>query len=658
MPPAASASASAAGQKRKTPTITEEEEAAETRKREIIARVQGLDADEARAYLDDLCERWHMNYPTRTYDNIMATAFENFDLSLSAEMPLGDTGNYGFKDLDATIHQHEMEAVALYHHMRHVGLLTATDDTSDAPELLNRVLKVMEMVYYAKRMVLSAFQAKLSVHQVHCADLSLEGDIDARLGSWSLRFRWIDSEMNELQQLLLYLLDCAFERQLRKQDGYVFEPIVIDKRHNTHAFRRIADIKDWVYSVTQKELQWAQWSNLTHGNNTIKAVVDYLTGCNDYQFPHLIKRRDVFAFTNGIYIARDNAFFEYETAAERPLADSIVAAKFFDMEFEPYEEVLDWRLVPTPHFQSILDHQDLPPEVCDWMYVLIGRMLYDLNVYDGWQVIPFLKGHAGTGKSSICTRVVKNIYDPVDVGVMSNNIERKFGIGAFHDKYIFIGPECKNDLAIEQAEFQSIVSGEDVQINLKHKKAFSTQWKPAGMLAGNEVPSWADNAGSIQRRIVLFDFVKPVVHGDMRLGEKLESELPDLLVKCNRAYRAMAEEHGSTQIWTILPNYFKNTSSELAQTINALEAFMASSELTFGADCRMPFDDFKNAVNAFAQINGFPRPRFTLDFFRGPFTRRGIRRQKGTFTWRGAVLTREFLFGVDLVAEDTSHALL
>lgn len=633
--------------------LSEAEIAAEERKQEIISRVQSLDAEATKEYLFQLCDRWQLQFPNRTFSDVLKTAFENFDVPPEGDIDVTRTGQYGLTELDATIHSHEMEAIALYHHLRQHNLIVTEADAEneEAAELLNKILKILEMVYYSKKIVLSAFQAKLAIHQVHCEDMVLQEDIDARLGSWSLRFRWIDGNLNEMQELLLFLLDSAFEKRLRKQEGYVFEPILVNDKYNSHAFRRVCEIKEWVYMVTQKELQWHQWVNVTHGTNTLKATVDYLTSCDDYQFPNLVKDRTVFSFKNGIYLATENRFYDYETATE-PLAESIVACKYFDQAFDPYEEILDWKLIPTPAFQGILDYQELPPEVAEWLYVFLGKMLYDLNQYDGWQVLPFLKGHAGTGKSTICTHVVRNFYDAIDVGVLSNNIERKFGISAFYDKNIFIGPECRNDLAIEQAEFQSIVSGEDIQVNMKHKKAFSVKWHVPGILAGNEVPSWADAAGSIQRRLPVFDFEKPVVNGDMRLGQKIEDELPDLIVKCNRAYREKAAQHGSANIWSILPAYFQRTSNELAQTINALEAFLACDEVTFGPECAVPFDEFKNCVVAYAQINGYTRPKFSIDYFRGPFTRRQIQKEKCTRTWRGRVLTRDFLLGVDLAVAD------
>lgn len=650
-------------QKRKA-DLSEEELAAEERKQEVIARVESLDAEHTREFLFTLCDRWQIQYPNRTFTEVMDTAFRNFEVPVDT-MELGDdpSNNFGLDTLDARIHTHEMEAIALYHHLRRhrlIGLqdeIAPDDDGAESTQVLNKIIKVLEMVYYSKRAVLSMFQSKLALQQVHCSDMALQGDIDARLGAWSLRFRWIDSNTNPMQEALLFLLDSAFEKKLRKQDGYVFEPITTEEGFNTHAFRQKWEIEEWVHKVTQKEVQWQQWSNITQGASTIKAIIAHLTNCVDYQFPYLVKDRTVFSFRNGVYMASNDTFYDYRTATE-PLADSIVACKYFDTDFEPYEELHDWRMIPTPHLQSVLDHQELPPSVIDWVYIFLGRLLYDLNEHDGWQVILFLKGHAGTGKSTICTSVVKYFYDSIDVGVLSNNMERKFGLSAFYDKHIFIAPECRNDLSIEQAEFQSMVSGEDIQVNYKHKKAFSVKWRVPGILAGNEVPTWADAAGSIQRRIPVIDFEKPVLNGDMRLGAKLEKELPDILVKCNRAYREMAARHGSDNIWTLLPPYFKRTSSELAQTINPLEAFMGSDEVVVGPEAAVPFEEFKNALVAFAQINGFPRPRFSVDFFRGPFTRHGIRRDRSSRAWRGVVHpNREFLLGVDLAASDMGNAL-
>jgi len=46
---------------------------------------------------------------------------------------------------------------------------------------------------------------------------------------------------------------------------------------------------------------------------------------------------------------------------------------------------------------------------------------------DGWQVIPFFKGIARSGKiHSKSQKFSRSFYDNEDVGTLSNNIEKKF----------------------------------------------------------------------------------------------------------------------------------------------------------------------------------------------------------------------------------------
>lgn len=160
--------------------------------------------------------------------------------------------------------------------------------------------------------------------------------------------------------------------------------------------------------------------------------------------------------------------------------DKHVACKHFDKDFDPFEELEDWRDIPTPYMQSVLDYQEFPPEVQDWAYILMGRLLYQIDDWDGWQVIPFFKvrrpvglrraaaraaapsqsqspseacaqGVAGSGKSTLI-KVAKGFFEAVDVGVLSNNVEKTFGLSGLVDKLLFVAPEIKSDLRIEQAE--------------------------------------------------------------------------------------------------------------------------------------------------------------------------------------------------------------
>jgi hypothetical protein len=615
---------------------------------EIESRVKSLDEEEATAYLDTLCSQWKLDDPPATYADTVGLYLSNYGIDMRTGLDDSDPGFFGAKGVEENARAREMEAMAMYHRLRELGLL-------EQEEVHAKIRSVMEAVYLSKKTVFLLLQGKIVERRLHAAGgLELDDDLDAQLGSWSLRFRWLDhKELSDVQKLLLHLLDAAMELKYKKQGSYCFAPIIVDS-HKTHAYKKVCDIEEFVYDQCRKELQLDQWLNLTSGNNNAKVVVEYLTKTDDYQFKKLRKNRHVFAFKNGVYFAKENRFHRFDSGGL--IDDQVVAAKYFELDFHEYDHLQDWYDIPTPYLHSILEYQQFPEEVLRWAYIFFGRLLYDVGDLDGWQCIPFFKGQGGSGKSSIIN-TVKDFYDPIDVGILSNNIEKKFGIGAMRDSYMFIAPEIKQDLAIEQAEFQSMVTGEAMSMAVKNKTAITDIWRPPGILAGNEVPAWADNSGSIQRRIILFGFEHAVKNGDMKLAEKIQGEMAAILLKCNRAYLQASQRWGTKNIWNVVPAYFKATRDEMAQAVNSVEAFLASSDVALGEGKFCPFDDFKMALKTFEHQNAYRSSKLVADLFRGPFTKFGIKRVKETRVYKGRSIFREYLDGVDMVDHESANEL-
>lgn len=152
----------------------------------------------------------------------------------------------------------------------------------------------------------------------------------------------------------------------------------------------------------------------------------------------------------------------------------------------------------------------------------------------------------------------------------------------------------------------------------------------------------------MQRRVLLFEFGRPVVHGDMMLNKKLEAELPAILAKCNRAYLEMSARYASVNVWTVLPQYFRDTRQELAQSVNCMEAFLASDEVVYGPGLYCPFKLFAEAVKQFEHRGNFKPRRHDKDFFAAGMTQRGLRREKASLTYQGQRKSQEYVFGVDL----------
>jgi hypothetical protein len=467
-----------------------------------------------------------------------------------------------------------------------------------------------------------------------------------------------DKEKSSYQTLLLYLLSRAYDEKFSRYRDQCCEQILSPDGFLTRAWKPIKEIKDFVYDETQKETNYLMWKNLTSKGGTVSDVIKHLTACKDYQFPELKKNRHAWSFTNGILIGKnwDEAkqrhaikFYPYKDPDFQVLDPTIVSSKYFSQEFDPYDNIDDWYDIPTPHMQRVLDYQKFGDEVCKWIYVMCGRLCFDVNDMDGWQVIPFLKGIARSGKSTIITKICKKFYETSDVKTLSNNIEKKFGLDSIHEGFMFISPEVKGDLQLEQAEFQSLVSGEDLSIARKFKNAVSMQWKTPGILAGNEVPNWKDNSGSVLRRLVTVNFAKQVADADPHLDQKLEKEIPAILCKCVRGYLDYAAKYSDKDIWNVLPPYFKSVQSQVAMVTNALQNFLACEKLEYGPNKFCPQKLFVAAFNQHCQENNLGRFKFNPDFYAGPFSAKELEVRTETQMYKERSYSAQpFIFGVDI----------
>ena len=466
-----------------------------------------------------------------------------------------------------------------------------------------------------------------------------------------------DEKNTPYQKLLLFLLSKAYDEGYRRYRDQCCVQI-----RNTRAWRPVKEIKDFVYDSTQKEDEPEMWRNLTSRGNCVSDIVKHLTNCKDFQFLEIKKDRHVWSFQNGLLVGKDwdetdqrykIKFYPYNSPEFRELDPTLVSCKYFDLPFDPYAALGDWYDIPTPSMQKVLDYQRFEEDVCRWTYVFMGRLCFEVNELDGWQVIPFLKGIARSGKSTLITKVARKFYECEDVATLSNNIEKKFGLQSIYKGFMFISPEIKGDLQLEQAEFQSLVSGEDVSVARKNETALSFQWKTPGILGGNEVPNWKDNSGSVLRRLATWNFGRQVMDADPHLDTKLEAEIPAILCKCLRAYLDYAHKYSGKDIWNVLPKYFKTVQSQVATVTNSLQHFLCSEKFKFGPDLCIPQKIFIAQFNQHCKENNLGTFRFNQDFYAGPFSAKELEVRTESRIYNGATYaTQPFIFGCDLLASE------
>ena len=553
----------------------------------------------------------------------------------------------------------------LYHRSSELGIKDkpSEDVNGDEFRIAFRLMRLIETADDAYEIIFRYVRSFERINSPTFAPMS--GDMDSSL----FRCKTMDTADEEddaspYQRLLLYLLNKTYTQKMKRYKGQCCKQIeTTEGGHLTRAWKPVMEIKEFVYFYTQKEDKYDMWRNMTSKGSIVRDTVTHLSMCRDIQFPEIHKNRTVWSFQNGIFVGKEwseeecgytSKFYPYGSNDIGNLDPTVVSCKYFDQEFpEENMSIAAWQDIKTPVIQSIMEYQRFSNGVMDWMYVFIGRLCFDTNDQDAWQVIPFLKGIAGSGKSTIITKVCKRFYDPEDVRTLSNNIEKKFGLWSIHDGFMFISPEVKGDLALEQAEFQSMVSGEDVSIARKNEKALSMTWNVPGILGGNEVPSYRDNSGSVLRRLVTWNFARQVSQPDPQLDGKLEAEIPTILCKCVRAYLDYSRKYSKKDIWSVLPPYFKTVQSQVATVTNPLQHFLASDKLVYGVDKFIPQKLFVQIFNQHCQENVLGRSKFNEDIYAGPFSSREIDVKSGSMTYRGkAYANQKFIHGVDAIEDN------
>ena len=216
--------------------------------------------------------------------------------------------------------------------------------------------------------------------------------------------------------------------------------------------------------------------------------------------------------------------------------------------------------------------------LCDMLEVLIGRLFYPVGKYDQWQVMPFLKGDANTGKSTVI-KLVSKMFPAGSVGSITANLESGFGLESLFMKRLVTITDLPENFAkvLKQSDFQSILSGETVSIARKNKTAVNElEWKVPVIGAGNYLPDYKDASGSISRRLAVFMFVNLVPDKNTLLDQAvIDSELVTVMVRCIYSYRSACARLSGKEFWShVAPRGMIEQQESVKEETNNLANFI------------------------------------------------------------------------------------
>lgn len=519
----------------------------------------------------------------------------------------------------------------LYHRLKTQGVID-TDDPTDTTG--NQLAQVVQLIGQCASMITANHHRSAATVTNFNASNIMRG-WKMQVGTQLAGSEEDVAALTAGQRLILNVLEKAFKKNLRKHHGSMFEQVLTrgdGHEYRTHAWKEYCSIKDFVYMCANKHEEWDTWCDLTSAMKNPDFVTDYITNAtDDFELRSLDADRHIFSFNNGVYDAYNDMMYAYHDG----IPDHFVASKYFDTSMPvTCPHGTGFRDVQTPVLDGILIHQKFNLETCDccdgphvpakyrgdpeapgfnvidWIYVFMGRMIYAIGEFDTWQTLMFMKGKAGTGKSTL-GKVISYLYNPVDVAVLSNNIETKFGLSGIYEALIYLCYEVKKDFRLDQGEMQSMISGEPISIAIKNQDPKSITWMSHGFFMGNEIPRWVDNSGSISRRIVLALFDTFVTDGDPGLFEKLQAEMGNIIVKINRAYRECSAAYGCSDIWSVIHPYFDRMSeTQVEASTSYAKAYLVylkyednGRTYTFTPGGRVSLNRFKNKMELWVLEN-------------------------------------------------------
>jgi len=615
---------------------------------EVKEKVKNADKVDIINFFEDLDKKWSIK--SSDMGGIVSGCFESLNLN-------------NLESIDIGILKLELEK-AIYE-----TTLVYTKFKKLVPEYREysgRWNKIYEVIFYGERLIRDTYLLHKTSDANHDALTNEDPDVIFKYA------RYVDeSKKTAYQCLLLYMIEQFAEDGFSKFGGNLYRPL-LKNGNNTHAWKKHCTLKEYIYQKTDHKLNFNQWKNATSNAGNINSAEKYFSEFMGPELQELKKDRHLFAFKNGNYITKyniseegelpyyDDIFIPYGTSHPY-ITNFSVACKYHDQDFNNYDDIAedDWFQImdKCPTFKSLLDYQELPEDVQRWLCVFMGRKCFKIGDLDNWQCLLYLLGQAGTGKSTVLMKILQKWYDEEDVGIISNNIDTKYGIKPHVNKFMVLAPEISENFKMEQTDWQLLVEGGRNTYSEKYKNDETIDWTLHMTMGGNKIMRYKNNSESVSRRTVVVNFWKKVIKTDTAIDKKLAKEMPAIIKLCVSAYYSAIREHGVKGIWDILPRYFHENKEEMEQTTNALQNFLKCGKIIYGEKLYVPAKIFSQEFNEHIRENNLSKEQFTKDYYGGIFTNNGIKvLQQGSKEYprgSGIILKRTMFFrGIDVVSDD------
>ena len=283
----------------------------------------------------------------------------------------------------------------------------------------------------------------------------------------------------------------------------------------------------------------------------IRDVKKYLVNFDPPAFPDMHKDRRLLSFRNGVLVLPEARFVPVRDGVVPPELEGRVARHHIDLEYTGRREtplmdaLVEAVLGDATNATDATDANNASRR--DALYVLLGRLLFQVRELDDWQVVPLLLGGGGGASAVLC--VVEAMFDRAAVGcgyanrrVVGGGDGTASGRGCQKrsgDKDVLIVHHAATQLKrMPKCVFTAMVSGET-----QDRKEPPDPWMTPMLIASDRRLHYEDDAGEMRRRVVPF-YCRDVSPDTPTVAEVLD-ELPNIVARCLTAYLdAVTAAHG------------------------------------------------------------------------------------------------------------------
>lgn len=527
------------------------------------------------------------------------------------------------------------------------------------------------------------------------------------------------------QNMVVVCLRLAWERNLRKRGDVIYKRKYVDGVF-THFYERFKTIKDYVYSFASEIMIGEHWYAFTQKPENVEKVIKHLENGSHTFLPELVSDRLYFAFRNGMYSLEERLFKPHDE-----VLNSVVACNYFDYELNweevrPYFETpffpngIDYRPAPNGSYtEEQIESKNNPPEH-DWMsvpgesgltqlidaqwrepgddvpiecqvqhadlvkrlyWVMIGRLLWDLNIKDNFQRQGQIFGESGTGKSALIN-IISKIYPPDFFELMASGMESKYATANLEKIFLYIFDEASETFGLHESDYLQAITGGWLVRREKFKTHEKFRMTAPGILTANNFIDFKHYRAAVARRMFPFQckYKIPPHLIDGSIEERALEELPLIIMKANHAYLELVEvmrQRHLSDLSAFWPKYFNDIVQQFMYAKEPMmHWFFTSENLKFAVDnpqqlglqIECPLDILRRDFMDWARKNGIRNPEWNEETFTSMFSQKKVgficrvERDNGSWTdattiqrpkklrrmYRNQEITAIFVKGVDV----------